>query len=156
MGYSLTMPTTDLSSNYPRHNRNRPYMMKTDELKALLESQGIKLTDAAKVIRSLNKEVADEKAAEFEAKKESNKDTMIDIMADIRQQLESSLSDCLPGTHINFTARVTKEGNIISTANDCHASGFRDSYHMTPDGDVVTGEEGAALAKNVRPRKKND
>lgn len=128
-------------------------MIKTDALKALLESQGFKLADAAKAIRSLNKEVADEKAAEFEARKESNKDTMIGIMADIRQQLESALSDCLPGTHVNFTARVTKEGAIVSTANDCHASGYRDSYHLTPDGDMVTGEEGAALAKNVRPRK---
>lgn len=127
--------------------------MKPDALKALLEAQGIKLADAAKVIRSLNKEVADERAAEFEAKKESNKDAMLGIMDDIRARLEEALSDCLPGTHVNFTARVTKEGKIVSTANDCHASGFRDSYHMTPDGDVVTGEEGAALAKNVRPRK---
>lgn len=127
--------------------------LSTEALKALLESQGIKLSDAAKVVRSLNKEVADQRAAEFEAKKSGNRESLLDIMESTRSALAESFADLLPGTHANFTVRVSKEGDVIATANDCHASGYRDSLHVTPAGDIVEGEEGAALAKNVRPRK---
>lgn len=131
-------------------------MLDVESLKALLESQGIKLSDAAKVVRSLNKEAADQRAAEFEQKKMGNRESLIDIMQDTRNALAGAFADLLPGTHANFTVRVSKEGEVISTANDCHASGYRDSLHVTPGGDVVEGEEGAALAKNVRPRKQGD
>lgn len=125
-------------------------------LKALLEAKGFKLADAAKAMRALNKEASDQKAAEFEQKKAGNRDSLLDIMENTRATLASAFADLLPGTHANFTVRVSKEGEIISTANDCHASGYRDSLHATPSGDIVEGEEGAALAKNVRPRKSGE
>ena len=131
-------------------------MADINALKALLESQGIKLADAAKAMRALNKEASDQKAAEFEQKKAGNRDDLLEIMADTRKSLEVQFASLLPGTHANFTVRVSKEGDVIATANDCHASGYRDSLHVTPAGDIVEGEEGAALAKNVRPRKSGE
>jgi hypothetical protein len=131
-------------------------MIELDKLKELLAAEGIDLASAGKALRALNKDVASERAAEFEAKKEANKDEMLDIMYDVRDTLANRFSSLLPGTHANFTVRVTKEGEIVATANDCHASGYRDSYHLTPSGAVVTGEEGAELAKNVRPRKSSN
>ena len=131
-------------------------MSNLDLIKSLLEEQGINIADAGKALRLLNEEASDAKAAAFEAKKEGNKIDLIDTMTDIRAELASRFSSMLPGTHANFTVRVSKDGEVIATANDCHASGYRDSIHATPSGDIVYGEEGAELAKNVRPRKKND
>jgi hypothetical protein len=131
-------------------------MIDVDKLKELLAAEGIDLSSAGKALRALNKDVASERAAMFEAKKEANKDDMLGIMVDIRESLEKSFGDLLPGTHANFTVRVTKEGVVVSTANDCHASGYRDSYHVTSEGEIVTGEEGAEMAKNVRPRKSSN
>jgi hypothetical protein len=127
-----------------------------DRIKELLAAGGIDLSSAGKALRALNKDAAEARAAEFEARKESNKDALVDIMESTRESLADAFSDLLPGTHANFTVRVTKEGAVVSTANDCHASGYRDSIHVTPAGDVVTGEEGAEMAKNVRPRKSGD
>jgi len=130
--------------------------MDLNALKALLEGSGFKLGDASKALRSLNKEAADQKAAEFAERKNGNKDSLLTIMEETRETLADAFADLLPGTHANFTVRVDKEGKVIATANDCHAAGFRDSFHITPDGETVTGEEGAELAKNVRPRKSKD
>jgi hypothetical protein len=131
-------------------------MIDVDKLKELLAAEGIDLSSAGKALRALNKDVASERAAMFEAKKEANKDEMICLMSDVQNLIYERMGSLLPGTHVNFTGRVTKEGTLVVTANDCHASGYRDSYHLTPGGAVVTGEEGAEQAKNVRPRKSSN
>lgn len=109
----------------------------------LLAESGISIEDAAQ-----------ERVELLEAKRESNFQTLCDVSADFRAQLETAFAEFLPGTHANFTVRVTDKG-IVATANDCHSTGKVESIHVTSEGVVVFGKEGAEEAKNVRARKKN-
>ena len=117
-------------------------------------SSNASLDDIAKAVRAAKRDASQERIALLEQKKESNRDELISAIVDFRDSLESTFAYMLPGTHANFTVRVTDKG-IVATANECHATGFVESIHVTSDGDVVTGKAGAEAAKNVRARKKN-
>lgn len=120
----------------------------------LLAESGMGLDEMAKAVRALKKDAAQERVDLLEAKRESNFTDLCNVSADIRAQLETAFADFLPGTHANFTVRVTDKG-IVATANDCHSTGKVESIHVTSEGDVVYGKDGAEMAKNVRARKKN-
>jgi hypothetical protein len=121
----------------------------------LLAESGLSIEEASKAVRALRREKAEERVELLEREKGNNRDKVVTLANEIRDSLEQAGSELLPGSHLNFTVRVTEKG-VIATANECHATGFVESIHVTPSGDTVTGKEGAELAKNVRPRKKND
>ncbi len=118
-------------------------------------SEGASLDDIAKAVRAAKRDASEERIALLEQKKESNRESVVELAKRIRETLEGEGADLLSGTHLNFTVRVTDSG-VIATANECHATGFVESIHVTSDGQVVTGKAGAEAAKNVRARKKSD
>jgi len=117
-------------------------------------SEGASLDDIAKAVRAAKRDATSERIAMLEQRKESNRSDLIESITSFRENLESAFAGMLPGTHANFTVRVTDKG-IVATANECHATGFVESLHVTSYGEVVSGKEGAEAAKNVRARKKN-
>lgn len=121
----------------------------------ILRENGIDPAEATKALRKLNKDTAEQRVALLAEKKEGNRDAVIDLATEIRELLETRCADLLPGSHVNFTARVTEKG-VVATANECHAVGFVKSIHVAPDGEVCEGDAGAEKAKNVRPRKKSE
>lgn len=120
----------------------------------ILAAAGIKGDEALAMLRTAKREESEKRAALLAEKKDSNYSDLCDFIADVRRNLESDFANFLPGTHANFTVRVDKEGNVIATANDCHSTGKVEAIHVTSEGEVVTGAEGAERAKNVRPRRK--
>ena len=120
----------------------------------ILAENGIDPAEASKAIRALNRDKAEERANLLEQKKESNFTDLCDTANSFRAELETAFGEFLPGTHANFTVRVTDKG-VIATANDCHSTGKVESIHVTSEGETVFGQAGAEAAKNVRARKKN-
>lgn len=120
----------------------------------ILAAAGIKGDEALAMLRTAKREESEKRAAMLEERKGSNREAVIDGMIRFREELAEFAADLLPGSHLNLTVRVDKEGNVVATANDCHATGFVEALHVTPEGEVVKGAEGAEKAKNVRPRKK--
>ena len=118
----------------------------------ILAEAGMSLEEASKAVRTLKRDAATERVELLEREKGNNRDKVIDLACEIRQALETAGADLLPGSHLNFTVRVTDQG-IIATANECHATGFVESLHVDASGATCTGKEGAEQAKNVRPRK---
>ena len=121
----------------------------------LLKAAGLDADAALATLREAKKEATDGRKAALIERKESNKELVLSIATDIRASLEEMATELLPGSHLNFTVRVPKDGGApVATANDCHATGDVVSIHVTSEGETVFGPEGAESAKNVRPRKK--
>lgn len=121
----------------------------------LLAESGMDLNEISKAVRSLKREKAEERVELLEREKGNNREKVIDLAREVRETLVQRGANLLPGSHLNFTVRVTEKG-IVATANECHATGFVESIHVCADGEVATGKDGAEKAKNVRPRKKTD
>lgn len=118
-------------------------------------SENASLDDIAKAVRAAKRDATQERISLLEQKKDENRSTVISLAQNIRDTLESEGAGLLPGSHLNFTVRVGEGGTVTATANECHATGFVESIHVTAQGEVVTGKDGAEAAKNVRARKKS-
>jgi len=75
------------------------------------------------------------------------------LALELQQELRTrfAMAALLPSTVMHFTARVLKDGSCAVTANDCAVTGiFGSEYSITAEGELVTGAEGWARARNVR------
>lgn len=131
-----------------------PIQSEQTDILAILKAAGFSLEDAKAQLRTVSKQATDERTAMFAERKESNRQAVIDLACKIREMLETEGAELLPGSHLSFTVRV-KDGGVISTANDCHASKVIESIHVDASGVPRFGAEGAEAAKNVRARKKS-
>jgi len=130
-------------------------------LQELLASLGIEANSekAKEIVGRLSAAAKAEAEAAKEAasaKKEGNETKVIGLAEKLRESIEGAVreADLLPRSVLNFTARVSAEGVLAVTANNCASGGTMERIHVTDTGIVTRGEAGAEVAKNKRPRRK--
>lgn len=107
---------------------------------------GKELAEKRKADRALAMAGAKEAATE-------NRATLIGDFKSIRETLVECAKGWSPGSYGTVIARKKKDGTVVVTMTDGHASGFKESLHLNNAGDLMTGEDGAKECANVRERK---